>query len=86
MSYVYLATGIMIGLTALACLVRLAAGPTRYDRAVALDMLVITVVAGIALEAAWFRSGANVVLLAVVSLVGFLGSVSLVRLAGEGSS
>ncbi|MDW5329672.1 monovalent cation/H+ antiporter complex subunit F [Plantactinospora sp. KLBMP9567] len=61
-------------------LVRLFRGPTLHDRLVALDTLVVVVISGIAVEAALRDAAANVILLVVVALVGFLSTVSVLRL------
>jgi multicomponent Na+:H+ antiporter subunit F len=59
------------------------------DRTIALDIVVTTVIAGVALYAAVFRRADVVPLLVVLSLVGFVGSVTVARFAavepeGEG--
>jgi multicomponent Na+:H+ antiporter subunit F len=83
MSVVYVVTLSLLAVSGLGCLVRLMRGPSRFDRVVALDMLVIVVMSGIAVEAAWRREGANVLLIAVVALVGFLGTVGVTRLVPD---
>lgn len=64
-------------------LARLLRGPTVYDRLVALDTLVIVVVSGFAVDAALHGDAANVVLLVVVALVGFISTLAVVRLMPE---
>lgn len=64
-------------------------GPSMLDRTVALDIVVTTMIAGVALYAAYFRRADVVPLLVVLSLVGFVGSVTIARFAavepeGEG--
>ncbi len=69
------------GLTvaALLVLVRLVLGPSVPDRIVALDTLLQVVVAGIAVTAAVTGNGDFLAVLVAVSLLGFLGSVTVAR-------
>ena len=69
------------GLTvaALLVLVRLVLGPSVPDRIVALDTLLQVVVAGIAVTAAVTGDGDFLAVLVAVSLLGFLGSVTVAR-------
>ena len=69
------------GLTvaALLVLVRLALGPSVPDRIVALDTLLQVVVAGIAVAAGVTRRGDFLAVLVAVSLLGFLGTVTVAR-------
>jgi multicomponent Na+:H+ antiporter subunit F len=62
-------------------LVRLLRGPGTLDRIVALDVLVILVVAAAAVYIAIYRDGSNIPLLAAVALLGFVGSATAARLA-----
>lgn len=86
---VVLVCGVMLTLGALFAIVRAEKGPSMLDRTVALDIVVTTIVAGVALYAAYFRRADVVPLLVVLSLVGFVGSVTIARFAavepeGEG--
>jgi len=70
-------------------LVRAERGPSMLDRTVALDIIVTVVVAAVALYAAGERRADVVPILVVLSLVGFVGSVTIARFAsvepaGEG--
>ena len=60
-------------------LVRLVRGPSVPDRIVALDTLLQVVVAGIAVAAAVTREGDFLAVLVAVSLLGFLGSITVAR-------
>ncbi|MBB5789418.1 monovalent cation/H+ antiporter complex subunit F [Jiangella mangrovi] len=80
----------MLSLSAVLVLIRMAAGPTMLNRVVAMDVLIAVVVAGLGLEAALNRHATTLPILVVLSLVGFVGSVSVARFAahddkGEGS-
>ena len=69
----------LLGLAALLLVVRVSLGPTMLDRAVALDVLVAVVICGLALEAAVHRHTTTLPILVVLSLLGFVGSVSIAR-------
>lgn len=67
---------------ALLALVRLALGPSLLDRVVATDTLLVIVAAGLAVYAALRRDPTVVPVLVVVSLLAFVGSVSVARYIG----
>jgi len=69
----------MLGVAALLLVIRIARGPTMLDRVVALDVLVSVVICGLALEAAVNRHATTLPILGVLSLLGFVGSVSVAR-------
>jgi multicomponent Na+:H+ antiporter subunit F len=72
----------MIGVGALLVLVRLARGPSLLDRVVATDTLLVIIAAGLAVYAALARDPTLVPVLVVVSLLAFVGSVSVARYIG----
>lgn len=69
----------LLGVAALLLVARLSMGPTMLDRIVALDVLVAVVICGLALEAAIHRHSTTLPILGVLSLLGFVGSVSIAR-------
>jgi len=71
----------LVGLTGAAgmCLLRLVRGPSVPDRIVALDALLLVVVAGIAVGAAATGDGDFLAVLVAVSLLGFVGTVTVAR-------
>ncbi|MGK5739030.1 monovalent cation/H+ antiporter complex subunit F [Micromonospora sp. URMC 103] len=71
----------LFSVTTLLVLVRLYRGPSLLDRVVAADMLLATMVGAVAAEAAVNRHASTLPVLVVLSLLGFVGSVSLVRFA-----
>jgi multicomponent Na+:H+ antiporter subunit F len=71
-----------IGAGALLALVRLARGPSLLDRVVATDTLLVIISAGLAVYAALARDPTVVPVLVVVSLLAFVGSVSVARYVG----
>lgn len=73
--------GVLIGTGALLAIVRAERGPSMLDRTVALDIVVTCLVAAVALYAALERRADVVPILVVLSLVGFVGSVTIARFA-----
>ncbi len=69
----------ILGVAALLLLARISLGPTMLDRIVALDVLVAVTICGLALEAAVHRHTTTLPVLVVLSLLGFVGSVSVAR-------
>lgn len=69
----------LLAVAALLLVARISLGPTMLDRVVALDVLVAVVICGLALEAAINRHTTTLPILGVLSLLGFVGSVSVAR-------
>ncbi|MGY2083098.1 monovalent cation/H+ antiporter complex subunit F [Blastococcus sp. SYSU DS0539] len=82
MTVVYWLAYGMLGVGALLALVRLARGPSLLDRVVATDTLLVIIAAGLAVHAALERDPTVVPVLVVVSLLAFVGSVSVARYIG----
>jgi multicomponent Na+:H+ antiporter subunit F len=72
----------LLGGGALLALVRLARGPSLLDRVVASDVLLVIIASGLAVHAALMRDPTLVPVLVVVSLLAFVGSVSVARYVG----
>jgi multicomponent Na+:H+ antiporter subunit F len=64
---------------AILLVLRIALGPTMLDGVVALDVLVAVLICGLGVEAAVDRHTTTLPVLLVLSLVGFVGSVSMAR-------
>lgn len=79
MNVILLLCGAVLGTSALLLVVRMSLGPTMLDRIVALDALVAVVICGLALEAAVHRHTTTLPILVVLSLLGFVGAVSVAR-------
>jgi multicomponent Na+:H+ antiporter subunit F len=71
--------GGILGIAALLLVIRISLGPTMLDRMVAFDVLVAVIICGLALEAAVHRHTTTLPVLVVLSLLGFVGSVSVAR-------
>jgi multicomponent Na+:H+ antiporter subunit F len=65
-------------------LARLVRGPTTLDRIVAVDVLLAIVVCAIAAEAAYTRDATSLPILVGLSVLGFIGSVTVGRFAPRG--
>ncbi|MGN9765648.1 monovalent cation/H+ antiporter complex subunit F [Micromonospora sp. SD12] len=72
---------LLFSVTALLALIRLYRGPSLIDRVVAADMLLATMVGAVGAEAAVNRHATTLPVLVALSMLGFVGSVSLVRFA-----
>lgn len=69
----------MLAVAAVCTVARMALGPTLLDRAVALDVLVAVGICALGLEAALNRHTFTLPILLVLTLLGFVGSVSVAR-------
>lgn len=72
---------VLLSVTAFLALTRLYRGPSLVDRVIAADVLLATMVGAVGAEAAVTRHATTLPVLVVLSLLGFVGSVSLVRFA-----
>jgi multicomponent Na+:H+ antiporter subunit F len=62
-------------------LIRIVRGPSVLDRIVATDVLLAVIVMALAAEAAFSRDATVLPILAVLSILGFTGAVSVARFA-----
>ncbi len=69
----------VLGLCALGLVVRMTIGPTVLDRALTFDMIVSITIIGLALYGAIRREVDTLPMLLVLTLLGFVGSVSIAR-------
>lgn len=72
--------GAMFLAAALLALWRLAQGPTTLDRGVAADVILAVLIGGVATHALWTRQSLGLLVIFVLSLLGFTGAVGLARL------
>ncbi len=89
MTIVVIVCAVLLTAAAVLAIWRAERGPSMLDRTVALDILVTVVVGAVALYASAERRTDVVPILVVLSLVGFVGSVTIARFAsvepkGEG--
>ena len=79
MTVVIVVCGLLLTICGVCAVVRAERGPSMLDRTVALDIVVTTLTAAGALFAAVERRTDIVPILVVLSLVGFVGSVTIAR-------
>lgn len=70
---------VVLFLAAMGTLVRIVRGPTMLDRAMALDVLLAVIMAGLGAAAVWYGDTWVMPTLLALSLVGFVGSVAVAR-------
>ena len=79
MTIVAITVTVILSAAALLALVRIVRGPSILDRVVATDVLLAVIVMAIAAEAAYSRDATALPVLVVLSILGFVGSVSVAR-------
>lgn len=83
MTVVLALTGVMIAIGAILALVRVAVGPTMLNRMLALEVIVVTVISSLGLLAAMSGNTTLLVVMAALTLLGFVGSVSVSRFSAK---
>ncbi|WP_110207767.1 monovalent cation/H+ antiporter complex subunit F [Nocardioides daejeonensis] len=69
----------LLGLAALILLARATMGPTMLDRTVALDVMIAVIICAVGIEAALNEHTFTLPILLVLTLLGFVCSVSIAR-------
>lgn len=83
MTIVTLISGVLLSAAAVLTVIRLLAGPSLLDRAVALEVLIAIALVGIGAEAAYHRHTSSLPILLGVAIVGFVSSVAVARYAAR---
>ena len=83
MTVVVLVCGVLLAAAAVLAVIRAERGPSMLDRTIALDVLTGTLVCLVGLEAAWSRRTDTIPVLVALSLIGFVGSVTIARFASK---
>ncbi|MFY0409484.1 monovalent cation/H+ antiporter complex subunit F [Solicola sp. PLA-1-18] len=73
----------LLGVSGVLTVVRMALGPTTLNRTIAMDVLVAICVCALGLEAAVNQHATTLPILVALSLLGFVGSVSVARFAAR---
>ncbi|GGM08674.1 MULTISPECIES: monovalent cation/H+ antiporter complex subunit F [Micromonospora] len=81
MTVVAVIVTVLLAVAGALTLFRLMRGPSTLDRAVATDVLLAVMVAGIAMRAAYSQDATSLPVLVVLAILGFVGSVSVARFA-----
>lgn len=76
---------LMLAAAAALVLYRVFRGPTNLDRLIATDILLVVVICGVGMEAAWHRRTTSLPLLVVLGLVSFVGGVAIARFMSHDS-
>jgi multicomponent Na+:H+ antiporter subunit F len=79
MTVVYTVAGVMLVVAVLLAILRLIKGPTNVDRILASDVTVVIVIGGVALTILSTRTSSALPILLALSLIGFVGAVSVAR-------
>ncbi|SFB23309.1 multisubunit sodium/proton antiporter, MrpF subunit [Amycolatopsis marina] len=80
MTVVFTITFGLLSAAGVLAILRLAKGPRTLDRILALDVLLVLIVAGVAVGIASSLKGFNIALLITVALLAFVGSIAAIRL------
>ncbi len=73
-------SGVLLSVSAVLAVLRMAAGPSVLDRVVASDVLVSITIAVVAMQAVWLRQSTGFPIIIGLTMLGFTGPVALARL------
>lgn len=79
MTVVVGAIAVILGISALCAIYRAAKGPSILDRVLAVDVLLAIVGGALAVDMVFNRHTNSLVLLVVISVIGFIASVTVAR-------
>lgn len=74
---------VVLAMSALLVLIRMAKGPSTLDRVVAADVMLAVTIGGIGLEAALNRHATTLPVIFVLSLLGFASALSMARFVAD---
>ena len=83
MQLVLAITAVILSLAAAGAIVRIAIGPSLLDRVLASDVLLAIIGAALCIDMAVNRHLNNLMLLVALSVVGFIGSVTVARFVAD---
>ena len=83
MEIVLTATAVILSLAAAGAIVRIAVGPSLLDRVLASDVLLAIIGAALCIDMAVNRHLNNLMLLVALSIIGFIGSVTVARFVAD---
>lgn len=83
MQTVLIIVSVLLSLAAAGTIYRIAKGPSLLDRVLATDVLLAIFAAGLATDMAINQHLENLVLLVSLSLIGFIGSVTVARFVSD---
>jgi multicomponent Na+:H+ antiporter subunit F len=83
MQLVLTITAVTLSLAAAGAIVRIAIGPSLLDRVLAADVLLAILAAALCIDMAVNRHLNNLMLVVAVSIIGFIGSVTVARFVAD---
>ncbi|GAC1490408.1 MAG: hypothetical protein NVS2B15_09080 [Pseudarthrobacter sp.] len=83
MQIVLAVTAVILSLAAASAIIRIARGPSLLDRVLASDVLLAILGAALCIDMAVNRHLNNLMLLVALSVVGFIGSVTVARFVAD---
>lgn len=83
MQLVLTLTTVTLSLAAAGAIVRIAIGPSLLDRVLAADVLLAILAAALCVDMAVNRHLNNLMLVVAVSIIGFIGSVTVARFVAD---
>ncbi|MEO8282455.1 MAG: monovalent cation/H+ antiporter complex subunit F [Pseudarthrobacter sp.] len=83
MQIVLTVTAVILSLAAAGAIIRIARGPSLLDRVLASDVLLAILGAALCIDMAVNRHLNNLMLLVALSVVGFIGSVTVARFVAD---
>lgn len=83
MQIVLTVTAVVLSLAAAGAIIRIARGPSLLDRVLASDVLLAILGAALAIDMAVNRHLNNLMLLVALSIIGFIGSVTVARFVAD---
>ncbi|MDQ0620762.1 monovalent cation/H+ antiporter complex subunit F [Arthrobacter globiformis] len=83
MELVLAVTAVALALAAAGAIIRIARGPSLLDRVLAADVLLAILGAALCIDMAVNRHLNNLMLVAAVSVIGFIGSVTVARFVAD---
>lgn len=73
----------LLGIAAILGVSRIAAGPTQLERSIAADLIVAVVVASLGLWTVWTNITTELLILVLLSMIGFSGAVAVARMVSD---
>lgn len=80
---ILLVAALLLTISALVAIQRIAVGPSQLDRSIGSDLMVAVVIGSVGLWATYVDQDTEIVIPLLLSMVGFTGAVSIARLVSE---
>jgi len=76
-------SGVLLSVGAVACLIRVARGPSILDRVLALDVMLLIISAALCLEMYLNRHTNHILFVVIACAIGFISSVTVSRFVSD---